>query len=184
MSGGHEPAAFFLFTRSFNTSETFPKRFANKRLLFLRQRMRKGRTDMNSRTKNTERTMTDITFLFFTGAVTGWCYEVLLHVFTAACGVIEYVTSWAMEVIYHTRWWDYSNFRLNLNGRIFAGGLLGFGLAGCLFAYGVLPVLTKLYRKIPEKAKRSIAFLFICVFFADAVVSLLFPNAGTGITRG
>lgn len=183
---------------------------------------------MNSRTKNTERTMTDITFLFLTGAVTGWCYEVLLHVFTAgsfvnrgilhgpwlpiygvgcllivglkrlvgkhlplyflistaACGVIEYVTSWAMEVIYHTRWWDYSNFRLNLNGRIFAGGLLGFGLAGCLFAYGVLPVLTKLYRKIPEKAKRSIAFLLICVFFADAVVSLLFPNAGTGITGG
>ena len=59
------------------------------------------------------------------------------------CGVIEYVTSWLMEITYHTRWWDYSDLPWNLNGRIFVGGMVGFGIAGCLFVYGLLPVLKK-----------------------------------------
>ncbi|WP_179394079.1 putative ABC transporter permease [Lacticaseibacillus absianus] len=32
--------------------------------------------------------------------------------------VIEYVTSWLMERLFHARWWDYSNVPLNLNGRV------------------------------------------------------------------
>lgn len=102
----------------------------------------------------------------------------------AACGVVEYVTSWLMEVIWHMRWWDYSNFMLNLNGRIFVGGLLGFGAAGCLFVYGLLPILTKRYRKIPDKAQRWIAILFLVIFLIDMVLSLLCPNMGAGITNG
>jgi len=178
--------------------------------------------------KNIEKTMTDIIFLFLTGALMGWCYEVMLHVFTsgtfvnrgmlhgpwlpiygagclvivglkklagkkvpvyflistATCGVIEYITSWGMEMIYHTRWWDYSNFPLNLNGRIFAGGLLGFGLAGCLFSYGLLPILTKPYRKIPAKVKRVIVLGFMIIFLMDIAWSLFCPNMGVGITNG
>ncbi|KRM74814.1 hypothetical protein FC82_GL002757 [Secundilactobacillus collinoides DSM 20515 = JCM 1123] len=32
--------------------------------------------------------------------------------------LIEYVTSWLMEVFFHARWWDYSKVPLNLNGRV------------------------------------------------------------------
>ncbi|MCX2456488.1 putative ABC transporter permease [Lacticaseibacillus nasuensis] len=32
--------------------------------------------------------------------------------------VIEYVTSWLLEVLFHARWWDYSHVPLNLNGRV------------------------------------------------------------------
>ncbi len=44
-----------------------------------------------------------------------------------AC-VIEYLTSYVMEKIYHRRWWDYSNKRFNVNGRICAEGFVVFGL--------------------------------------------------------
>ena len=39
------------------------------------------------------------------------------------CGVMEYTSSWLSEKLYHARWWDYSNCLLNLNGRVFLGGL-------------------------------------------------------------
>lgn len=183
---------------------------------------------MNRKKKHLEQILTDYIFVFWTGAVIGWLYEVLLHVVTdgafvnrgifhgpwlpiygtgclmlvgikqlignrsgiffavsvAACGVIEYVTSWLMEVIYHTRWWDYSDCMFNLNGRIFLGGLLGFGAAGYLFVYGLLPILTKQYRKMPAKVQSRIILLFLLVFLADMVLSLLFPNMGAGITNG
>lgn len=98
------------------------------------------------------------------------------------CGVMEYTSSWLSETLYHARWWDYSSCPLNLNGRVFLGGLLGFGIAGCVFVFVLLPVLQKQYRQIPEKLKGHIAALFLVVFAADLVVSLLAPNMGFGIT--
>ena len=41
--------------------------------------------------------------------------------------VLEYFTSWAMEKLFHARWWDYSNKPLNLHGRIYYLGFLAFG---------------------------------------------------------
>jgi uncharacterized membrane protein len=43
----------------------------------------------------------------------------LLYIVSAlVITVIEYVTSWGMEKLFHARWWDYSKVPLNLNGRV------------------------------------------------------------------
>ena len=52
-----------------------------------------------------------------------------------AC-VIEYITSWAMELIFHARWWDYSNKRFNINGRVYLRGFLAFGLGALGVHFG------------------------------------------------
>ena len=31
---------------------------------------------------------------------------------------LEYITSWLMEMFFHTKWWDYSTYPFNINGRI------------------------------------------------------------------
>jgi len=47
------------------------------------------------------------------------------------CGCVEYFTSWFLEITHNgQKWWDYSGYFLNLNGRICAEGLLVFGLGG------------------------------------------------------
>ncbi|WP_294853783.1 putative ABC transporter permease [uncultured Oscillibacter sp.] len=38
--------------------------------------------------------------------------------FMNPCCALEYITSYAMEKIFHARWWDYSKMPLNLHGRI------------------------------------------------------------------
>ena len=100
----------------------------------------------------------------------------------AACGVLEYGSSWLSETVYHVRWWDYSECPLNLNGRIFLGGLLGFGAAGCLFAFLLYPVLHRQYDKLPKKWKHYAAAFLVTVFLTDFILSLFFPNTGFGIT--
>ena len=50
----------------------------------------------------------------------GWIGNVPA-IFVAAMftsGVVEYITSYAMERMFHKRWWDYTRYRYNLNGRI------------------------------------------------------------------
>ena len=102
---------------------------------------------------------------------------------SAACGVLEYTSSWLFEAIYHVRWWDYSDFRFNLNGRIFLGGLIGFGVAGCAFVFVLLPMMKKQYRRIPEKTRYWLAAVLLIAFLADLLLSLLCPNMGFGITN-
>ena len=51
------------------------------------------------------------------------------------CGTLEYLTSYFMEKLFHARWWDYSNRRFNLNGRVCANTLIPFGLLGLTMVY-------------------------------------------------
>lgn len=48
------------------------------------------------------------------------------------CGAViasalEYVTSWVMEKLFHARWWDYSDKKWNINGRICFWISVGWG---------------------------------------------------------
>ena len=100
-----------------------------------------------------------------------------------ACGVIEYFASWLLETMYHMRWWDYSGCWLNLNGRIFLGGLLTFGGAGMLFAYWLYPLLKKQMRKLSRRNRELVSTALLCIFLLDTCMSVLVPNVGVGITN-
>ena len=51
------------------------------------------------------------------------------------CATIEYLTSYVLQLIYHKLWWDYSDMYLNLNGRIFVGGIIIFGIFCIIINY-------------------------------------------------
>lgn len=99
------------------------------------------------------------------------------------CGVVEYTTSWALEVVNGTKWWDYSGYFLNLNGRICAEGLLVFGVGGCACIYVAAPLLNQmLIRRVKLQTRIAFVLLLLSVFFADFVYSSKNPNTGEGIT--
>lgn len=67
------------------------------------------------------------------------------------CGGIEYLTSYVLELINGKRWWDYSGYFLNLNGRICAEGLLVFGVGGLVIIYVLAPLLDNLVQRMNHK---------------------------------
>ena len=52
---------------------------------------------------------------------------------------LEYLTSWAMEKLFHARWWDYSQYRFNINGRVCLLGAVAFGAFSVLLIKVVHP---------------------------------------------
>ena len=99
------------------------------------------------------------------------------------CGTLEYVSSYLLEVTHGgTKWWDYSGYFLNLNGRICAEGLLVFGLGGTAFIYYAAPAFDDLYKKIPVKFQMILCILLLSTFTTDALYSIKHPNTGKGIT--
>lgn len=99
------------------------------------------------------------------------------------CGIVEYVTSWVLEVLNDgMKWWDYSGYFININGRICAEGLLVFGLGGIAVVYFVAPFLDNIFRKLPKKTATVMAIVLASMFLVDMVYSFQNPNSGAGIT--
>lgn len=100
------------------------------------------------------------------------------------CGALEYFTSWILEKLFDTKWWDYTGFFLNINGRICLEGLIVFGLAGVAFTYLFAPMLDNLYSRISSSVRRPVIIILIVLFAADVIWSSQHPNTGKGITYG
>ena len=106
-----------------------------------------------------------------------FCSTILL------CGFLEYMTSLVMEIATGgMKWWDYSGYFLNLNGRICAEGLLAFGVGGLAIVYVIAPVIDGLIGELNEKQIMAVCSALIILFAADAVYSQFQPNTGKGIT--
>ena len=98
------------------------------------------------------------------------------------CGVVEYFTHWYLEITKGTKWWDYSGYFLNLNGRICAEGLLVFMLGGLAIVYALGPIIDNKLRKVNRKPLKIVCIILLSLFAIDMVYSQFHPNTGEGIT--
>ncbi len=85
---------------------------------------------------------------------------------------LEYLTSYFMEKLFNARWWDYSDRKFNLNGRICLETTIPFGLAGMLIMYVVNPLFTGILAKIPHNIVLILGIILFVLFAIDYIVSL------------
>lgn len=87
------------------------------------------------------------------------------------CGMLEYITSWLMEKLFHARWWDYSQKRFNINGRVCASNLLAFGVMGVFVVKVLKPFAFGLFAKIPPVWLDAISITLTTLLVADVAIS-------------
>lgn len=97
------------------------------------------------------------------------------------CSALEYFTSYLMEKLFHVRWWDYTNKKYNINGRICAETMIPFGLLGCLVIYTINPLFTTVLSKVQPFTLNIVAVIIFFIYLVDNVVSLsiMFGFKGT-----
>ncbi len=64
------------------------------------------------------------------------------------CSILEYAASFIMEKLFHARWWDYSNSKYNINGRICLNTMIPFGLLCLLIIYVFNPFFINIFESI------------------------------------
>ena len=101
----------------------------------------------------------------------------------ALCGLIEYGAAWALEDMLHLKYWDYSGYFFNIQGRVCLEGLLVFGLGGFVCVYTLAPILNNLMDKLPENVKSSLCGLLIACFGLDLFYTIVHPHTGKDITH-
>lgn len=88
------------------------------------------------------------------------------------CTMVEYVTSFAMEKLFHARWWDYYDMLWHLNGRICMEGALAFGGLSVVLVQWVNPATKRLIAEMSPLALHITAWVLFAMFVTDFIVSV------------
>ena len=85
--------------------------------------------------------------------------------------ILEYITSYLMEKIFKARWWDYTNHKFHINGRVSLTTSLGFGLLGVILVYVFNPFFLKIISNIPNILFNTIMIIILLIFISDVIIS-------------
>ena len=83
------------------------------------------------------------------------------------CTIVEYFVSWLMEKLFHTRWWDYSHYKIQLNGRICLLNSILFGFLGVVVIHVVYPLLIDLLNSLGQKVINVSGVMILAVLSVD-----------------
>lgn len=89
----------------------------------------------------------------------------------AAATLLEYITGAVMERLFHVRYWDYSNQKLNLNGYICVSSSLCWGVFSVLLVRFVHVPLEKLVLDIPLAVTDGISLILTAAASVDLTQS-------------
>ena len=87
--------------------------------------------------------------------------------------VVEWIAGHLLEAITHTRWWDYSNHRWNLDGYVSLSTSLLWGLMGLAVVQWGTPLLLFVYRLVPALVMHITLWVLLGVLAVDALGTIL-----------
>lgn len=89
--------------------------------------------------------------------------------------IIEYLVSLIGELIFHVKWWDYSNMPLNINGRVCVYFSLFWGFLAIYLMGWLNPKVDKLINlvksKFSIKALKSVTLITIIALIIDLIIT-------------
>lgn len=98
---------------------------------------------------------------------------VTLFVMSAfVCTLMEYMTSLILEKIFHARWWDYTEKKFNLSGRVCLENSCLFGLGGVFIVSILHPFLDGLVSMIPHNVLIILSIVLFVIFMIDVIITV------------
>ena len=86
--------------------------------------------------------------------------------------IVEYTMSFLGELLFNARWWDYSNNKFNINGRVCLETIVPFGILGLVLIYVINPFIFNNLSKVPTNVINIIAVVVAVLFTLDLIISL------------
>lgn len=100
-------------------------------------------------------------------------YPALFYVIATVCmSAWEYFVGWFLETTTHIKYWDYSQQKFNLKGRICLWVSLTWGILAYLILYWIHPAISALVLKAPLLLRYIIAIVLAVILIADTVTTI------------
>jgi len=92
---------------------------------------------------------------------------------TFICTFVEYIISFIMEKLFNARWWDYSDRKFNINGRVCLTNAFLFGVLGVLLIYFINSFFTDVLLNANTKWINVISTIWLVIFVSDYILSMV-----------
>lgn len=87
--------------------------------------------------------------------------------------IVEYVTSFVMELLFNKRWWDYSYDNFNINGRVSLRNSLLLAIGGTLLICLIQPLLDKTIGRITKKKVNVAGAVIATIMVIDLIITIV-----------
>ena len=87
--------------------------------------------------------------------------------------VWEYIVGWFLEVIFKTKYWDYTNYKFNIHGRVCLLNSLFWGFLGVIFIHFLHPFIESKIQLIPQDILTYTVFVLLFAIFVDLIISVV-----------
>lgn len=91
---------------------------------------------------------------------------------TVCMSAWEYFVGWFLETTTHMKYWDYSNFKFNLKGRICLWVSLTWGALSYIVIFWIHPFVSRQVLRVPMAVRLPVTYLFLGVMLADAAFTI------------
>lgn len=86
--------------------------------------------------------------------------------------LLEYFTGTIMEALFHSKWWDYSNEKYNLHGRVCLKYSVYWGILSCVALSLVHPLVSSYIHALPLNIELALVYIMIIYLVVDLVCSI------------
>lgn len=95
--------------------------------------------------------------------------------------IVEYLISLIGELIFHIKWWDYSDMPFNINGRICIAFSFLWGMLAILIICHIHPQIENIINKFKPKTVKLVSYIiliymFISFFFTSFALQMFFAR--------
>ena len=85
----------------------------------------------------------------------------------------EYIVGLLLEKIFKTRYWDYSDHKINIKGRVCLTNSIYWGILGILFIKYIHPFVEKNITSINPIVLKNATLIISCLFIIDTIISVI-----------
>lgn len=87
--------------------------------------------------------------------------------------ILEFITSYVMEKLFHAKWWDYSHMKFNIQGRISLSVSLFWGLLSVIMVRILQPGMNAILERLPRRESEAVGYVILVLFIADLAVTVV-----------
>jgi len=85
---------------------------------------------------------------------------------------VEYITAVLLEKLFNAKWWDYSNYRFNIQGRVSLIGAVVFGVLAVLLIKYIHPFVGGLIEQLPAWWQIVLSLVIFILLMLDLYVTV------------
>lgn len=88
------------------------------------------------------------------------------------CSLVELVGGFALDRLFHQRWWDYSELPFNIGGYICLSFSIYWGIGGTILIHEIHPLFEKFFHVTPNFFVIAFAIVGLSALLMDAIITI------------